>query len=163
MANLIVLTFDDTEQAGLAFEALKQARSGGHLRIDDSAVVVKDATGKAEIKNQVSTGAKLSTLGGGLIGALLAGPFLPLIGAAVGAAGGALVWKSLDMSVDQAFVKDVAAALTPGSSALFVLGSSDAPDVVLGALRPFQGKVYQTTLPQDAVDALANALKEREG
>jgi len=162
MSHLIVLSFDDTEQAGQAFEALKKSQRGGHLRIDDAAVIVKQESGKVEIKNQLDTGVKWGAVGGGVLGLLLAGVFFPLAGLAIGAVGGALVGKSLDLGVDQKFVKDVTETLNPGMSALFVIGSSDKPDAISGLLRPFQGTIYQTTLSTEGVEMLRDALKHKE-
>lgn len=162
MSNLIVLTFDDMEQAGQAFEALKKAQSGGHLKIDDAAVIVKDESGKIDVKNTLDTGVKWGAVGGGVLGLLLAGLFFPVAGLALGALGGALVGKSLDLGVDKKFVEDVTETLKPGSSALFVIGSAEHKDVVAGALRPFKGTVYQTTLPTEGVEALKDALKRKE-
>jgi len=162
MSHLIVLTFEDTEQAGQAFEALKKAQSGGHLKIDDSAVIVKQESGKVEIKNQLDSGVKSGAIGGSVLGLLLAGVFFPLAGLAIGAIGGALVGKALDMGVDPKFVKDVTETLKPGSSALFVIGSSDRLDVVIGTLRPFQGTIYQTTVVTETFEAMHDALKKKE-
>jgi uncharacterized membrane protein len=161
MSHLLVLTFDDMEQAGQALDSLKKAQSGGHLHIDDAAVIAKNETGKVEIKNQLDTGVKWGAVGGGVIGLILASVFFPLAGLAIGALGGALVGKTLGMGVDQKFVKDVTESLKPGSSALFVIGKGN-PEVVLAALRPYQGTIYQTTLPTEAVDELHEALKKRE-
>ncbi|OGO34365.1 MAG: hypothetical protein A2W35_19690 [Chloroflexi bacterium RBG_16_57_11] len=161
MSELVVLTFDDTEQAGAALEALKKARSEGYLKIDDAAVIVKDESGKVDIKNQLDTGTKWGAVGGGLIGLMLASIFFPLAGLAIGAIGGALVGKSLNLGVDKKFVKDVTETLKPGMSALFVIGSGN-PDVVIASLRPFQGTIYQTTLPTEAVEELHAALKKKE-
>ena len=162
MSQLVVLTFEDTEQAGAAFEALKNVQHSGGLKLDDAAVIVKDESGKVHVKNQLDTGVKWGAIGGGVIGLLLASVFFPLAGLTIGAIGGALIGKSLDMGVDQKFVKDVTETLKPGSSALFVIGSSGDPDVVITSLRPFQGTIYQTTLPTEKVEALHNALKNRE-
>ena len=161
MSNLIVLTFNDTEQAGQAFKAIKKAQSGGHVKLDDAAVIVKQESGKVEIKNQLDTGVKWGAFGGGVLGLLLASVFFPLAGLAIGAISGALIGKSLDMGVDQKFVKDVTETLKPGSSALFLIGSGN-PEVVAATLRPFQGTIYQTTLPTEAVESLRDALKRRE-
>lgn len=160
MSQLVVLTFEDTEQAGEAFEALKKVQHSGQLKLDDAAVIVKDEDGKVHVKNQLDTGVKWGAVGGGVIGLLLASVFFPLAGLAIGAIGGALIGKTLGMGVDQKFVKDVTETLKPGSSALFVIGSGN-PDMVLAALRPFQGTVYQTTLPTEAVEALQSALKDK--
>jgi uncharacterized membrane protein len=161
MSQLIVLTFDDTEQAGEVFEALKKTQKTGYLKIDDAAVIVKQESGKVEIKNQLDTGVKWGAVGGGFLGLLLASVFFPLAGLAIGAIGGALVGKALDMGVDKKFVKEVTESLKPGSSALFVIGSGN-PDVVAATFRPFQGTVYQTSLSEEAMETLQDALKKKE-
>lgn len=162
MSNLVVITFNDTVQAVEAYEALKRAQSGGHLQIDDAAVIVKQESGKVEIKNQLDTGVKWGAIGGGTLGLLLGGLFFPLAGLAIGAIGGALVGKTMDLGVDQKFVKEVTEALEPGSSALFVIGKSSHPEAIVAVLRPYQGTVYQTSLPTEALEALEDALKKRE-
>lgn len=159
MSHLIVITFEDTHQAGEAFEALKRARSEGFLKIDDAAVIVKDEEGKVHVKNTTDTGTKWGAVGGGAVGLLLASVFFPLAGLAIGAIAGGLIGKSLDMGIDKKFVKDVTESLTPGSSALFVMGKSENPDAVAAYLRNFKGTVYQTTLSEAAQETLEDALK----
>jgi uncharacterized membrane protein len=161
MSNLIVLTFDDTEQAGQVFEAIKQAQGSGHVKLEDAAVIVKDESGKVEVKNQLDKSIAVGAVGGGILGLMIASVFFPLAGLAIGAIGGGLIGKSLNKGVDQQFVKDVTETLKPGSSALFVIGSGD-PAVVSAILRPFQGTIYQTTLPSELVDELHSALKKKE-
>jgi uncharacterized membrane protein len=161
MSNLIVLTFDDTEQAGQVFEAIKQAQAGEHVKIEDAAVIVKDEAGKVHIKNQMDKTVAVGAVGGGILGLMIASVFFPLAGLVIGAIGGGLIGKSMDKGVDQKFVKDVTETLKPGTSALFVIGSGD-PAVVLAILRPFHGTIYQTTLPSELVDELHSALKKKE-
>jgi uncharacterized membrane protein len=160
MSHLIVLTFDDIEQAGKALDSLRQAQRSGNLKIDDAAVIVKQESGNVEIKNQLDTGVKRGAIGGGLVGLLVASVFFPLAGLAIGTIGGALIGKAFGLGVDKKFVNDVADTLKPGTSALFVLGSHGKPDAVIAALSPFQATIYQTTLPTDAVNALHEALEE---
>jgi len=162
MSHLIVLTFDDTEQAGQALDAIKKADRSGYLKIDDAAVIVKQESGKVEIKNQLDKGVKWGAISGGVLGLLFVGVFFPLAGLTLGAVGGALVGKALDLGVDKKFVENVTETLKPGMSALFVIGSSDKPDEISGLLRPFQGTIYQTTLSTDAVETLRNELKRKE-
>ena len=53
--------------------------------------------------------------------------------------------------------------LTENTSALFVLGSGNAAAIV-GALEPYKGKIYQTTLDPDAEAQVQAALdKGKEG
>jgi uncharacterized membrane protein len=107
MSHLIVITFEDTEQAPQAFESLKKAQSTGHVKLDDAAVVIKQESGQVEIKNQLDTGVKWGAVGVGALGLLLGSVFFPLAGIAIGAVGGALVGMSLDLDVDQNFVYEV--------------------------------------------------------
>jgi uncharacterized membrane protein len=161
MSNLVVLTFNDTEQAGQVFEAVKQAQSNGQVNVEDAAVIVKDESGKVHLKNQLDKAIAIGAVGGGILGLMIASVFFPLAGLAFGAISGGLIGKSLDKGVDQKFVKDVTETLKPGSSALFVIGSGDS-SVVMAILRPFQGTVYQTSLPPELVDGLLSALKNKE-
>ena len=159
MANLIVLTFADTEQAGKAFHTLRKMQGDGQVKIDDSAVIVKDANGKVEVKNQVDTGVKWGAVGGGALGLMLAGIFFPLAGLALGAIAGGLIGKMAHLGVDKQFVKEVTEKLQPGSSALFVIGSG-SPDVVAAGLRPYEGTVYHTNVSTEGLEALEEALKK---
>jgi len=162
MSSLVVLTFDDTLQAGQAYDALQKAQHDGFLRIDDAAVIGKDETGVVDVKNQADTGVKWGAVGGGMLGLLLGGVFFPLAGLALGVIGGALVGKSLDMGLDQKFVRDVSEALKPGSSALFIIGKADNQDAVIARLRPFRGTIYQASLDTEKVEALYDALKSND-
>ena len=158
MSNLIVLTFEDTVQAGAALESLKKMQHAGQVKIDDAAVIVKDESGKVEVKNQMDTGVKVGIVGGGLLGLLLASVFFPLAGLAIGATAGGLIGKMAGLGVDKKFVQDVTESLQPGMSALFVIGSGEA-NAVRSALEPFKGTVYHTTLSSEAVETLRSALK----
>jgi uncharacterized membrane protein len=88
------------------------------------------------------------------------GFFFPVLGIAVGTAGGALLGHWLDRGVDGKFVKEVGDALTPGHSALFVVINNADPTATLAALRGFTGKVYHSTLGSDAEASLRRALSE---
>ena len=43
MSNLVVVVFDDENEAGEVRDALREQQKSGNLSLDDSAVVVKDA------------------------------------------------------------------------------------------------------------------------
>ena len=95
---------------------------------------------------------------GSLIGLLFLNP---LVGAAVGAGSGALSGKLSDLGVNDQFMKDLGATITPGSSALFVLVRKSTPDKVLEGLKPFVGKgrVLQTSLTKDREDELRKFME----
>ena len=158
MSQLIVITFDNQEDAGKALKSLRQVEKSGRLKLVDTAVVVKDAEGKTHVKNEVSSGTETGAVVGGILGPFLTFAF-PLAGIAIGAGAGALIGKMFDTGVDQKFVKDVQAALQPNQSALFLVGDSGDPSAVLAALRSYQGQVYQTTLSTELEEQLRKALE----
>ena len=161
MSDLVVILFNKSEQAGEAFQALKGVKKGGHLRIDDAAVVVKEESGKVEVKNILDRGVKIGLIGGSLLGLMLGGIFFPLAGLALGAASGALLGRMAELGVDQKFVKEVTGQLEPGNSALFLMVGQGDPDVAIAALRPYEGTVYHTSLPTETVESIKAAIEDK--
>ena len=158
MKDLVVVTFANESDGAAALARVRELAAAGQLDVADSAVITKDANGKTHASNEVSSDTKTGTIIGGMLGLLLGLFFLPVFGILAGGAIGALLGRSLGQSVDPKFVEDVTAELTPGTSALFVLAGGSAGALVQ-ALRPFQGKVFQTTLDTDLEQALDEALK----
>lgn len=161
MSNLIVVTFDDPDEAGKVLETLRSVQREGYLSLDDSAVVVKDEEGKVHVKNETDRGVKIGAVGGGFLGLLLGSVFFPIAGLLVGALAGGLIGKSADLGVDQKFVKEVSEDIQPGTSALFFLVRDAEPDVAMAALRPYKGTVRHTTFPPEAEEELRRILKKR--
>lgn len=161
MSNLVVVTFDDPEEAGKVRETLRSAQRADYLSLDDSAVIVKDGDGKIHVKNEVDRGVKIGAIGGGLLGLLIGGIFFPLAGLLVGVLGGGLVGKLAAPGVDQQFVKEVSEDLQPGSSALFFIVREANPDVALAALKPYKGTVRHTSFPPEAEEELRRILSKR--
>jgi uncharacterized membrane protein len=121
-------------------------------------VVVRGVDGKAKIDQAVNlTGAK--ALSGAFWGALIGMIFLvPLLGAAIGAASGALGGKMLDLGLDDKFIKEAGNAITPGSSALFLLIHQVTPDRVIAEMREFGGTILQTNLSNEEEARLKEAF-----
>lgn len=161
MRDLVVVTFSGPGDGIAALARVRDLERTAGLKVDDTAVVEKAADGKVQVRNEVDSGVKSGALGGGVLGLLIGGLFFPVVGLAIGAIGGALVGRSLEHGIDPAFVRDVTSELGPGTSALFVVTSGGASALVT-ALRPFEGKVYQTTLPPETERALEEALRQRQ-
>jgi uncharacterized membrane protein len=159
MSDLIVLTFDNVDEAGQVRESLRQVEHRGNVALTDTAVIVKDAEGKVHVRNQVSSGTKWGAVGGAVLGPLLMIMF-PIAGIALGAGLGALVGKLFGTGVDQKFVKDVSQGLTPGSSAIFILVREGEADQVRAAIEPYKGTVYQTSVSTELEEQLKEALKD---
>ena len=161
MSHLVVVSFDNAEEAGKVRETLRSAEKSDYLSLDDSAVIVKDEEGKIHVKNEMDRGVKIGAVGGGLLGLLLAGIFFPVGGLLVGAALGGLIGKSVDLGIDQKFVKEVADDLEPNTSAIFFIVREANPDVAIAALKPYKGTVRHTSFPPEAEEELRRILKKR--
>ena len=118
--GMFVAAFVDELAAEGALERMKQARKSGEFYYEDAAVLRCDAKGKVHIKEtgDMSTGkgAGIGALIGGVIG-LLGGPAGVAVGAGAGAALGGLAAKG-DAGFSSESLKEIGAALVPGSSAI---------------------------------------------
>ncbi|HUZ90311.1 MAG TPA: DUF1269 domain-containing protein, partial [Methylocella sp.] len=83
---------------------------------------------------------------------------MPLAGAAIGAASGALGGWLTDAGVNDAFMKEVAESLQPGNAALFLLIRKLTTDKVLEDLKGVGGRVLRTSFDHTQEEALRNAL-----
>jgi uncharacterized membrane protein len=161
MSRVTVITFDAMDEAGKVRDALRKLSHDRQLTIVDSAVVTKDEQGNVRVNNEIGRDIKWGAIGGGILGGLLFLLF-PVTGIVVGAAAGGLIGKSLGNQVDKHFVEEVTAQLQPGTSALFVITADEHADAVFGALKPFKGTVYYTSLSSENEETLKRVLSEGE-
>jgi uncharacterized membrane protein len=161
MSQLLVITFGARETAGQAAERLKGIQSAHAASINDMAVVEKDADEKVHLHHGLDTATAGGAIGGGVLGLLLGLVFFPIGGLLIGAAAGALLGRSLHHNIDKKLIEDVTNDLSANTSALFVIGEGSAP-AVIGALKPFKGKVYQTTVDSETESQLQAALDREQ-
>jgi len=96
---------------------------------------------------------------GHLLGTLIGLIFLmPLAGAALGAASGTLGGYLTDVGINDKWMKETAAAIQPGTAALFVLVRKVTADKVLEGLKGEGGTVLKTSLDHTKEAALQAAL-----
>jgi uncharacterized membrane protein len=159
MSSLVVLTFDNPDEAHEVRRQMRELEKEGLVKMEDAAVLMKDTNGKLHVVNEadktVVTGAAI----GGLLGLLLFVLF-PVAGIALGAAGGALVGGAMNAGVDKKFVKQVSEELQPNSSAIFMIINEANVTAALGALRNHTGKVYQTNLSPEVEEQLRAAVHD---
>jgi uncharacterized membrane protein len=161
MSHIIVIKFDNMEEAAKVHHTMMQGEKTGYLDLKDSAVIVCNEEGKIEVKNQMSDGAKTGAIWGGLVGALVAGLIFPLAVVALGAVVGGLIGSSASDHIDKQFVNEVKQKLTPGTSAIFLIFRGQDVGAAIASLRPYKGEILHTTLSDDAEKALKDELKKR--
>ena len=161
MSNLVVIAFNDAADAFLMRGALARMQTQYLIDMEDAVVVTRDAAGAVQLHQAVNLTAA-GAVGGAFWGTLIGMLFLnPLLGAALGAGSGALSGKLNDIGINDQFMKELSATLTPGGAALFVLVRKSTPDKLLEGLKPFAGKgrVLQTSLTRDKEDELRTFIE----
>src|SRR3954471_6924569 len=163
MSNLIVIGFNNEADAFAMRAELAKLQTQYLIEMEDAVVVTRDAKGKPQLHQAVNLTAA-GAVGGMFWGTLIGMLFLnPLLGAVVGAGSGALSGTLSDIGINDQFMKELGATLTPGTSALFVLVRKSTPDKVLAGLSAFagKGKVLQTSLTKDKEDELKAFLEAK--
>jgi uncharacterized membrane protein len=146
------------DTADKVLEELKKLQKESLITLEDAAVVIRSADGKAKVKqaqNLVGAGALGGSFWGLLIGALF---WMPWLGLAMGALSGALSGKLTDIGIDDKFIKEVSESIEPGNSAIFMLIWKATEDKVIERLKPFGGKIIHTNLSQAQEDAITEAF-----
>lgn len=90
MDKMLVVVFDSESQAYEGSKALQELQNEGSINLYAKAVIVRDTSGKVEVKQEGDmgpVGTAVGLLTGGLIG-LIGGPIGIAIGASVGMSGG---------------------------------------------------------------------------
>lgn len=155
MATLTVWRYDTAAGATDAAELLEKLAREDELVLPDAALVAWEPGHGRPRTRQLSPGAS-GALGEGFWGLLFGLVFfLPLVGAAIGAATGALAGALADVGIDDGFINRVRDAVTPGTSALFVLTSGSTFDRIHEALAGGpHGALIFTNLSEDQEAAL---------
>jgi uncharacterized membrane protein len=158
MSTLVVIGYNDMYKAEEVRLKLRKLQSEYLLDMEDAVVAVKDTAGKVKLHQAVNLTAA-GAVSGGFWGTLIGLIFLnPLLGLAVGAGAGAVSGALSDLGINDQFMKDLAATMTPGSSALFVLVRKATPDKVLEEIKGTGGKVLKTSLSHEDEEKLQAAL-----
>jgi len=84
---------------------------------------------------------------------------MPLAGALIGGAFGALSGALRDYGIDDRFIKDLSNQLKPGTSALFLYVMSATPDKVTERLQSYHPTLLHTSLSRDAEERLRAAIQ----
>jgi uncharacterized membrane protein len=163
MTTLTAWKFDAVDGADRAMAVLKSLQAQQIVSIQDGAIV-RWENGKKKPKTEQlvhlkSAGALSGAFWGMLFGLLF---FIPFLGLAIGAATGALTASFQDYGIDDNFIKSVQGKVTPGTSALFLLGDTSARDRVVNALHEagLSPELIASNLSNEQEQALLDAFGE---
>src|SRR5499425_3348011 len=158
MSTLVVIGYNDLYQAEEVRLKLWKLQKDYLIDLEDAVVATKDQAGKIKLHQAVNLTAT-GAVSGGFWGSLIGLIFLnPLLGLAIGAAAGAVSGALTDVGINDKFMKDLAGAMKPGSSTLFVLVRKATPDRVLDELKGTGGTVLRTSLSHGDEAKLQAAL-----
>ena len=158
MSTLVVIGYNEIHKAEEVRLTLVKLQRDYLIDLEDAVAVTKDAKGKIKLHQTVNLTAA-GAASGGFWGMLIGLMFLnPLLGIAVGASAGAVSGALVDLGINDQFMKDLAATLTPNSSALFVLVRKSTPDKVLEEVKGTGGTILKTSLSHEDETKLQAAL-----
>src|SRR5829696_95707 len=162
MSTLAVIAYPEGGTAAQAAAKLAQLQKEYLIELEDVAWVTKNPEGKMKLHQATSlTGVAAS--GGALWGFVFGLLFLaPLAGMVIGAASGAIAGHFSDIGIDDKWIKEVAASIPAGGSALFVLARNSQNERVLPEMAKFGGTVLKTSLSDQQQAALEEALSSAQ-
>lgn len=161
VATLTVWKFPEPTAAGDAIKTLEGLQSQELITIVDAAVVEWEEGKKKPKTHQLNSIAGGGALGGAFWGFLFGLIFfVPLIGMALGAALGGVTGSLADVGIDDNFIDDVKKAVTPGTSALFLMSSNAVPDRIHEAFVGSGAELISTNLSVEQEDALRHAFSD---
>ena len=158
MAELVVIAFPNEAKAEEVRQKLLSMQKEYFIELGDAVIAIKDDQDRIKLNqllNTTTAGAVSGAFWGSLIGLIF---LMPLAGAAIGAASGAIGGKLTDIGINDKWMKDVAAAIQPRTAALFLLIRKVTADKVLEGLRGEGGTVLRTSLDHTKEAALQAAL-----
>src|SRR5689334_14678125 len=160
-SELIVITYANADEAEQVVEALRHLESQHLLELEDLEYCARDVDGNIAMYASVSRPLQAAALGA-FWGTFLGRCFdQPLLGAGLGAAGGALASTLVKQGgIDERFVRELSATLAPGSSAVFALVKRYTRGKVLPVLGRFGGTVLHTSLCEADEELIQRRLDE---
>ena len=170
MSELIVVGFENPEEADRILLKLKKSKSEHLIDLEDAVVVIRDDRGEVHLKQSINftTGGATTgflSLSGGLWGGLIGLMFLHpiagfIVGSALGVGASALSGSLSDYGINDDFIQSLGQTIPADSSALFILVREAQPEKVLAEFTGTTGKVLRTSLSPDQQKRLQEALAD---
>ncbi len=165
MSDLLVILFDGEFKAEEVRLDLLKRLDEHHVGLDDAVVLVMNKQGKVmlhHVTHLTLAGAVAGGYMGALLGVMLLNPVFAVLGLTAGVTLGAISGSSTHLGIDEAFMKELAEHLKPGTSALGVL-VREALGEVLEELEKFDGRIFKTSLSQEDEAVLLAAFDAVKG
>jgi len=162
MSNVVALAFEGQETAKGMLNDILKLEEQGKIEVLDAVIASRGVGKSVDIKQTQSAKGKYAKRGTGigfLAGLLLGGPIL---GAAGGAAVGAITGSMKDVGIEDDFIEQIAAGLGANTSAIFLMTQNADMEAVEKYLKPFKARVLTTTLPAEGEAKLQKLLSEEQ-
>lgn len=160
-SRLLAVELDDALRAQEALLASLRLHRREAIRIEDAAIVAKDANGRIRIHQTRDVTTGQGVMAGTWLGMLAGLIFMvPLVGAVLGAAIGGIWARLRDIGISDKEMREMGEDLPAGSAALFLLFEPLAPTTLVREMHRFNGRVLRSTLPEDLTGEIAAALAE---
>jgi uncharacterized membrane protein len=171
MSELVVISFDDVFKADRVLTGLLRLEEDRLIDMEDAVVAIRLPDGTVQLKQTISppvvgaaSGAAKGAVLGGLIGLFFLAPVAGIaIGAVAGAGIGAAAGSTLDYGIDDRFIADIARALKPDTSALFLLIEKPNSEELVERLSGLGGHVIRTSLSSQQEQLLREAVTRHDG
>lgn len=158
--ELIILLVDRPDKPKEMLKTVQEAAQRDGLQIYGSAVLHKNAEGKAVIRETGDMdrrgGAVFGAVTGGLVG-LLGGPAGVIVGAVAGAATGGVAAKRIDLGLPDPYLQKLQSQLQPGSAAVVALLEAGWDAKATNFTFGLEAELLRHQLDDDVLDRLAPA------
>jgi len=161
--TIVGISFGDPFRAQEFLTAATRLASKGGFTIVDAVIVVKDAEGKAHVRETVDPQPGRSALSGAvwtsLVGFLLGGPVGWIAGAAVGAGAGAVTAKVVDLGISDEWVAWFRDVVQPETATIILLVTKLDRDALIAEAARFTGaELVYANLDDSTIERLKEAL-----
>lgn len=154
MSELLAVAFDEPTAADDVLHQLRSQQATHLVELEDACVAQHDQSGQVHLKQAI----------GHLLPDALSGRFWHGLVHHIlhhGGQDGADDCGTPDCSLDRRFCCDLADALRPGSSALFVLARRVPAETLVDSLRQHHGRILRSSLPEAEEEQLEVAVGMR--
>ena len=152
MTEVLAVAFDDMHSADEVLNRLRGLESGHPVELDDACIAQRDEAGRLHLKQAI---------GRALSDALHARFWHDLVPHILHHGALADIESGDHCRLDRSFCCDLADALKPGTSALFVLLRQTRADSLVKVLGDHPGRILRSTLPEHEREALEVAVGMR--